>query len=264
MACRFIFFVLPAFFVLSCSQEPPVSSLSSAVAEEAGPWQTVSINGAVYRRVAAAAKPTETTQADLLITIPISYTVSGGSLRFADTVQIAGRTYTADCSSTGGGGGVGATGDDVGNTRATATPLTVRYEGDRFYLSPWYELTRGDTDYFRMNITESVTIGISSWGETDTYGLLQDANGNTIDANDDGVGVYEDDDDLNFFLFRNRLNPGIYYVRVTGASSNTSGSYQLSVLTFAPSASKVVVAQRMTEKAVVAQRMTEKMERERR
>ena len=121
MAYRFTALPFFAFFVLSCSQEPPVSSPSSAFAEESGPWQTVSINGATYRRVAA--KPTETAQADLLITIPISYeTGADGSIRLSDTVQIAGRTYTADCSSTGG--------DDVGDTRATATRLTVPSAGN--------------------------------------------------------------------------------------------------------------------------------------
>lgn len=104
------------------SQEPPVSSPSSAFAEESGPWQTVSINGATYRRVAA--KPTETSQADLLITIPISYTVEGGAVRFSDTVQIAGRTYTADC---GTGGGQSGGGDDVGDTPETATSISVQY-----------------------------------------------------------------------------------------------------------------------------------------
>ena len=226
MACRFIFFVLPAFFVLSCSQEPPVSSLSSAVAEEAGPWQTVSINGAVYRRVAAAAKPTETTQADLLITIPISYTVSGGSLRFADTVQIAGRTYTADCSSTGGGGGVGATGDDVGNTRSSATSILVRYppagsSESGFTFSPTYELTRGDTDYFHLIVTKRVELAVGSTGTTDVVGELFDENGTLLDAADNNRLA----DNNNFFLYVHRAEPGTYYVKVTGA-----GGYRYGVL----------------------------------
>jgi len=131
MAYRFALWALSALFVLSCSQDPPVSSLSSAFAEESGPWQTVSINGATYRRVAA--KPTETSQADLLITILISYTVEGGLIRFSDTVQIAGRTYTADCSSTGGD--QANANDDVGNDRSSATSLPVPdpYGDDTFY-----------------------------------------------------------------------------------------------------------------------------------
>ena len=118
--------LLCCLLVLSCSSDSPSPTSSSA--EEAGPWQTVSINGALYRRVAA--KPTETSQADLLITIPIGYeTTADGSIRLSDTVQIAGRTYTADC----GAGGPSNVGDDVGDTQATATRLTVPRAGTTEY-----------------------------------------------------------------------------------------------------------------------------------
>ncbi len=243
MACRFALWALSALFVLSCSQEPPVSSPSSASVEESGPWQTVSINGATYRRVAA--KPTETSQADLLITIPISYTVEGGAVRFSDTVQIAGRTYTADC---GAGGDLSGGGDDVGNTPATATSISVQYPpfgSDKIetVLSPasvseFYELTRGDTDYFRLNVTRRVYLGVGSRGSTDVVGQLLDENGVVLDSEDNNSLS----DNNNFFLFY-LVEPGTYYVKVTGASSSTTGLYYLGISTSYPSAGKAVAEQ---------------------
>ena len=83
-------------FVLSCSQDKPTAQ--DAFDVKAGPWQTVEINGALYRRVAA--KPTSTAQGDLLITIPIRWEATAdGAIHLSDTVEIAGRTYTADCAS---------------------------------------------------------------------------------------------------------------------------------------------------------------------
>lgn len=243
MAYRFALWALSALFVLSCSQEPPVSSPSSASAEESGPWETVSINGVTYRRVAA--KPTETSQADLLITIPISYTVEDGAVRFSDTVQIAGRTYTADCGADGGQSGGG---DDVGNTRATATSISVQYppfgsdEIETVFsptsVSEFYELTRGDTDYFRLNVTRRVYLGVGSRGSTDVVGQLLDENGVVLDSEDNNSLS----DNNNFFLFF-LVEPGTYYVKVTGASSSTTGSYYLGISTSYPSAGKAVAGQ---------------------
>ncbi len=225
MACRFALWALSALFVLSCSQESPSPTAPpvAAAAGEAGPWQTVEINGALYRRVAA--KPTETSQADLLITIPISYeTTADGSIRLSDTVQIAGRTYTADC---GTGDGQSGGGDDVGNTRATATRLTVpeptsTTEFD-FWFSPEYEITRGDEDYFRLYVPRRMWLGIGSKGSTDVKGWLYDQDGIVIDEDDNSR-----DDGRNFLLL-GLVDSGTYYLRVTGARTSTSGSYELSV-----------------------------------
>ena len=245
MAYRFALWGLSALLVLSCSQEPPVSSPSSAFAEESGPWQTVSINGATYRRVAA--KPTETSQADLLITIPISYTVEGGAVRFSDTVQIAGRTYTADCGTDGGQSGGG---DDVGNTRATATRLTVpeptsTTEFD-FWFSPEYEITRGDEDYFRLYAPRRMWLGIGSRGSTDVKGWLYDQNGLVIDEDDNSR------DDGRNFLVLGLVDSGTYYLRVTGARASTAGSYSLSVGTGLPDGAGKPVAQAEVERIKAA------------
>lgn len=243
MACRFALWALSALFVLSCSQEPPVSSPSSASAEESGPWETVSINGATYRRVAA--KPTETSQADLLITIPISYTVEGGAVRFSDTVQIAGRTYTADCGADSGQSGGG---DDVGNTQETATRLTVPEPGTtqyEFWFSPEYEITRGDEDHFRLYVPRQMWLGISSRGSTDVKGWLYDQNGRVIDEDDDSSNG------LNFLVL-NLVGSGTYYLRVTGARTSTSGSYSLSVGTRLPDGAGKPVAQAEVERIKAA------------
>lgn len=234
MAYRFALWALSALFVLSCSQELPVSSPSSASAEESGPWQTVSINGATYRRVAA--KPTETSQADLLITIPISYTVEDGAVRFSNTVQIAGRTYTADC---GAGGGQSGGGDDVGDTRATATRLTVPSAGTtlyEFWYSPEYAITPGDVDFFVLSVTQRVWFGVGSAGPTDVEGVLYDNNGIVLDLQNNNR-----DDGHNFLLFI-LAEPGTYYVKVTGATTSTSGPYSLSVGTRYPDGAGKAVA----------------------
>jgi len=84
-------------FILSCSQDKPTAQ--DAFDVKAGPWQTVEINGALYQRVAA--KPTSTAQGDLLITIPIRWEATAyGAIRLSNTVEVAGRTYTADCVQT--------------------------------------------------------------------------------------------------------------------------------------------------------------------
>ena len=238
MAYRFTALPFFAFFVLSCSQEPPVSSPSSAFAEESGPWQTVSINGATYRRVAA--KPTETAQADLLITIPISYTVEGGAVRFSDTVQIAGRTYTADCSSTGGGN------DDVGDTQATATSISVQYPPtgsmeSQSTVSDEFYLTENDVDYFRLRISKTVYVAVATLSDLDTRGTLYSSSGTVLDFDDDGLSE-DTPTNRNFFLFA-LVDPGTYYVKVEGWRGQT-GPYSLAILTSYPdNAAGKVVAQ---------------------
>ena len=237
MACRFTLWALSALFVLSCSQESPSPTAPPAAisAGEAGPWQTVEINGALYRRVAA--KPTETSQADLLITIPIRITTEGdGSFRFADTVVIAGRTYTADC---GTPSGQDDPTDDVGNTQATATRLTVPSAGTTEYelwFSPDFSLTPGDVDYFVFSVTQRIWFGVASGGSTDVSGTLYNNNGLALDVQDNNR-----DDGRNFLLLT-LAEPGTYYVKVTGATASTSGSYWLSVATRYPDGAGKTVA----------------------
>ncbi len=128
--------VLVAASILACSEEPPVAQ--SAFDAEAGPWQTVSINGAIYYRAAAKANATAQ-QGGLRISIP--YTISEGSIRFSDTAEIAGRTYTTDCSATGGG-----TNDEL--PVEEPSPVDIRLPDnpnltDREVMMTLYEATGG-------------------------------------------------------------------------------------------------------------------------
>ena len=244
--------------LLSCSKEPPVSPPSSTFVEKSGPWQTVEVNGALYRRVAA--KPTETSQADLLITIPIRYeTTADGSIRLSDTVQIAGRTYTADC---GIPSGQDDTADDVGNTRSSATSLSIVYptisEEHGFSASPVYEMTRGDTDYFRIDVTRRVELAVGSFGETDVVGQLLDENGVVLDSQDNN----RSSDNNNFFLYVPRAEPGTYYVKVTGAGGTATGFYQLAVSTWPIGSGKAVVSRSITTER--EKQMSERFEKIRR
>ena len=230
MAYRFALWALSALFALSCSQEPPVSSPSSAFAEESGPWQTVSINGATYRRVAA--KPTETSQADLLITIPISYTVEDGAVRFSDTVQIAGRTYTADCGADNQPMPVG--GDDVGDTQATAKSISVEYPPTgstefQFTDGGQFHLAENDVDYFRLRISKAVFLCATTNGNLDTQGTLYDSSGTVLDFDDDGLLDEDTPNDRNFIVCA-PVDPGTYYVKVQ-ASTDQTGPYSLTVVT---------------------------------
>ena len=65
----------------------------------------------------------------------------------------------------------------------------------------------------------SGTLRVSASGSTDTRGRLEDANGNSL-AENDGVGN---------FLIRSNVSSGTYYIRVSGTSSSTTGSYTLNV-----------------------------------
>ena len=229
-------FVMFLFSILAaCAPEQPSPTAQSAFDEEAGPWQTVEINGVLYRR--AAAKPTETAQGDLLITIPIQWEhTADGGIRFADTVSIAGRMYTANCNQfdAGGddvGGPVGDdVGDDVGDTFDTAmdwrlsippagSPDPEVTESQEFYIDH-----PEDRDVFRIQVPRDVYILIGSLGDIDTQAWLLDSSGSTIVYNDD----YEDPEfgvDINFF-FGTFLEPGTYYLAVHGVEGAT-GPYSI-------------------------------------
>ena len=226
--------VLALFFAIACSQETPTQQ--STLDSEVGPWETIEVNGALYRR--AAAKPTETGQADLLITIPIGYTVSSGAVRFSDTVTIAGRVYTADCGTSA------SVQDDVGNTMEAATELTVPMptsaEEGEFWTSPTYTLTPGDVDYFKLRVTQFLDIGVLSGPDgntTDTVGKLMTSSGRVIFENDNAEGV-----EPNFTVWAFGISPGTLYLEVRGATPSTQGDYSLLVGTWLPASAKPVAA----------------------
>ena len=107
-------------------------------------------------------------------------------------IQIAGRTYTADC-------GQENVTDDVGDTRETAHRLTVPQAGTtqyEFWYSPEYSITPGDVDFFVLSVTQRVWFGVGSAGPTDVEGVLYDNNGVVLDLQNNNR-----DDGRNFLLF---------------------------------------------------------------
>lgn len=237
---KWLLVIITPLMLSACAPEQSTPTAHSAFDEEAGPWQTVEINGVLYRR--AAAKPTETAQGDLLITIPIQWeSTSDGSIRLADTVQIAGRTYTADCNQTADDDGnsdetVDETvtvevSDDVGNTIDTAADWTLNMPaegtaGRGSYVDTvseeLYLEEVGDEDFFRIQIPRRVEFSIQSVSHLDTQAWLYDQSGLEIDYNDDNENH---PGELNFVIF-GFLEPGTYYLRVAG-HSNTTGLYYL-------------------------------------
>ena len=192
MACRFALWALSALFVLSCSQESPSPTAppAAAAAEEAGPWQTVEINGALYRRMAA--KPTETSQADLLITIPIRYeTTADGSIRLSDTVQIAGRTYTADCGHRRPIWWGRRCGKHAGDGHSADRPgADEHHRVMSFWFSPEYDdHTRGTRTISVLRVPRRMWLGIGSRGSTDVKGWLYNQDGIVIDEDDNSREV---------------------------------------------------------------------------
>lgn len=79
-----------------------------------------------------------------------------------------------------------------------------------------------DVDFFRVTIYERQTLTLFSSGNTDTYGYLLDAAGNELASNDDSGSGFN-------FQIQRTLDPGTYYARVRGYSTNTSGLYNLHV-----------------------------------
>ena len=106
--------------------------------------------------------------------------------------------------------------DDHGNDRSSATVVMIPSATQGV-------LSAGDTDYFRVNVTASGTLTVYTSGGIDTVGGLQDADGTSLDTNDDG-GENE-----NFEIVAD-VSPGEYYVHVRGSNAQrTAGNYTLHV-----------------------------------
>ena len=119
-------------------------------------------------------------------------------------------------------------------------------------------MTRGDTDYFRIEVTRRVELAVGSVGTTDVVGQLFDENGILLDEEDNN----RSSDNNNFFLYVPMAEPGTYYVKVTGAGGTATGFYRLAVSTWPIGSGKVVVSQSIaTERE---QQMSERLEKIRR
>ena len=198
--------VFLALLVLSCSKDSPSPTEPAAAVsaeEAAGPWQTVSINGVLYRRVAA--KPTETSQR----------TCSSPSRLATKRPQtgrsafpIRSRSPAAPTRPTAVQTVANLMGATMWETRRRLHPASrcsIRRLAQTRQKSFWspasvsesHELTQGDTDYFRLNVTRRVYLGVASGGPTDVVGQLLDENGVVLDSEDNN----RTDDNNNFLLF---------------------------------------------------------------
>lgn len=107
-------------------------------------------------------------------------------------------------------------GDDHGNTRATATPIQIPS------TTPGNIETGTDVDFFTFTLTTNATVTLRTTGGLDTYGSLYSSTGSLLaEADDTGSN-------LNFTITRS-LSPGTYSVAVEGYDSSERGAYSLVV-----------------------------------
>ena len=109
--------------------------------------------------------------------------------------------------------------DDHGNTRATATPITLGTPVSGV-IDP-----AGDFDVFRLDlseVTDPIDVWIYATGDLDSRGVLADEDGSFLADNDDSyiTGRRE------AFSIRANLSSGIYYIVVLGYREET-GEYTL-------------------------------------
>ena len=107
--------------------------------------------------------------------------------------------------------------DDHGGARSGATDVEPNTE------TVGYLERTGDVDYFRVEVAEAGNLTVETIGTTNTFGYLQDAQGQQLAGNDDaGAGD-------NFRIVR-QVTAGTYHVAVVGANGRTAtGSYTLAV-----------------------------------
>ena len=106
--------------------------------------------------------------------------------------------------------------DDYGNTPALAFDVGLQSTtAGRLEAG-------GDIDCFRLTVGTTGVLTISTTGQTDTYGTLQNAAALVYAQNDDGAN------DRNFSL-SSIVPPGTYYVVLKGFSAATTGAYSLQV-----------------------------------
>ena len=112
----------------------------------------------------------------------------------------------------------GGTGDDHGNSRADASPVSIP-------STTTANLGRSDRDYYRIDVAHAGSLRLQTRGRVDTVGTLQRSNGAAIASNDDGGQAQ------NFHIFRNSVDVGVHYLEVRGYSNSSTsrGDYTLEV-----------------------------------
>ena len=152
------------------------------------------------------------------ITLPDHVNISLGDVNGDGTVDFADALiliqYSEDPSNPALPPGIGE-GDDYGDTLSEATQVDL---GSSIAGS----LLAGDTDYFRVTMSESGTLVAYTTGSTDTYGSILDGSGSVLAIDD------ESGERSNFLVFTS-VGAGTYYIEVRGYSSSTTGNYTLHV-----------------------------------
>ena len=144
--------------------------------------------------------------------------VIGGNEQSQTWMHRGGTGSTASIDVTVGGDGPcrpTAGGGDGNDTPADATALPIGDAADGTLDGP------NDVDYWRIEVPSRGEVTIESTGSTDTWGRLEDSSGNQLAEDDDGG------EGTNFRIVLD-LDPGTYYVRVSGAASAT-GAYSVRV-----------------------------------
>ena len=114
---------------------------------------------------------------------------------------------------------------DPGDTKDTATavspdsmtPGRISPEGG----------ADGDKDYFKLELNSAADIWVMAVGDIDTVGELLDADENLLVEDDDSEFL----DNEKGFMLRRQLAMGIYYIKVIGYRSTSTGPYTLFVRT---------------------------------
>ena len=124
---------------------------------------------------------------------------------------------TMDGTVTFGPGSQPPPSDDHGNSFSSATSMSLNSSRNgRLEVN-------GDQDVFRVTVSESGTLSVSTSGGTDTVGALYDAAQVMLAQNDDsGINGRN-------FGFDAAVSAGTYYVVVSGYDNATTGNYTLDV-----------------------------------
>ena len=87
---------------------------------------------------------------------------------------------------------------------------------------PSHTLAAGGNDYFQFTLESTHSLTIYTGGRVDTTGILYNDRGMLL-AMDESSG------DMSNFRIEHPLDPGIYFIRVSGANRGTAGDYTLHV-----------------------------------
>ncbi len=152
-------------------------------------------------------RPSVTSNTDHMVSLTVTVNGAGATAQNGTSATANAADRTAPVRDTGG---------DHGDDRASATPVEIPSTTSG-------NITFGDRDYFRIDVTQAGSLTLTTTGSTDTYGVLYDNNGTQLRANDDSG------QDYNFRIAMGSVSVGAYYVMVRGFSGSTRGDYSLSV-----------------------------------